>query len=1255
MKLKWVVNSIVIMLLCMVAILGLAHRDAAIAAEAGSDKIEGILLDQITTEGSADFIIRFSEQADLSPAYSMDWDARGNFVYNTLRETADRSQANAKAILDAQGLTYETFIAGNDLYVRGANQITTNGLMVVNELAALPEVSTIRATRTYYIDPLIEVKPLDNISWAGDLLANHALSTVGSLINATLDWGITDTKADQFWTAFGVQGDGIVVANIDTGVQWNHPALDQAFKCGTNPADPACWYDPTGLCGGSACDNNGHGTHTMGTMVGDDDPNLTYEVGMAPNAEWIACKGCGTSDCSDLALNSCADWILAPGGNPANRPNVVNNSWGGGGGDPWYLAKVQAWVAAGIFPAFSAGNSGSGCSTLGSPGDYQESFASAAHDSSRTIASFSSRGPSDFGDDPYTKPNISAPGVSICSTVPTNGWSCGYSGTSMASPHTAGAVALLWSCNPSLKGQVDATFQLLQYNVDAAPDGNCNAPIDGQGNYTYGYGYLNVLNAGAVTCSGSKGTLNGHVYDTDSNPIEGAIVTATPIVNGNQTQGFTDPTGFYTLDLLAGTYNVTASKTGYTSQTANDVVIAEETTTLQDFTLTTLGEWIQIALPPGCPDWTRYDGEYYGGTGKAYFLGGRSGSNTDGTIYSYDPVANTCTDTGNDMPTPISNYTINLVNNGTNDLLCTFGGRDSDGGSTLNVQCYNPIANTISIVTNLPGAWTGYTPGAQVVVDNKVYIFGGFNSTGPTYVTARTEVYDPVAQTFTQLGNLNIARTYIMATSVDGLIYALGGDTWNGATLVASNKAEVFDPAVGTWNDAAIADLPAASGEGRGYGFDNSSSYELAGKIVLAGGGQWPAETNEALTYDVATNTYNTRFANLNVSRRDQAGFFVPGNPGVMWVFGGRTGGLDTSPYAPPEFYEVNNVIYEPDIAVTPTSLYASLPSDDTTTIPITISNIGNAPLDWIITEVPGLMDIKVIPSSTPAASIPHLVELTLDSIPASGKTTSTPKTPDGAISLVLDDGSVENNIGVGAGGYDYQFIWLNRFTPSPTNFPFNLEQIQVFFDSSIGVNAGDAIDLVVYQDADGDPSNGATWLATYNGVVQAVYGTTWSIYDLPSPLLITGPGDVLIAAINRYAVSGVSQATFPAALDTNTSQQRSWAGWWNVDPPDPAILPPNAVFDLIDNFGFAGNCMVRGYGNTLGDVPWLSENPTSGTVPVGESIVVEVTFDSTGLTPGQYLASLDIHSNDPDTPVVNVPVSLTVQYIKFFLPIIRK
>src|SRR4030042_6964441 len=226
-------------------LLGLAIKDGILAKPLQDDpsgKIEGELLNKFSIDGDADFIIRFTEQADLSHAYSMDWNTRGEFVYNALRDTAARSQENAKAILDANGVKYQTHIAGNDLYVAGGNQA------LANELVSLSEVYFIRATRTYYIAPVVEVTPFTNIRWAGDLLSNNELTTVGST-DATTAWGGIDTKAAQFWTTFGVQGDGIKVANIDTGVQWNHPALDQAFACPGDPTDAACWYDPENWCG----------------------------------------------------------------------------------------------------------------------------------------------------------------------------------------------------------------------------------------------------------------------------------------------------------------------------------------------------------------------------------------------------------------------------------------------------------------------------------------------------------------------------------------------------------------------------------------------------------------------------------------------------------------------------------------------------------------------------------------------------------------------------------------------------------------------------------------------------------------------------------------------------------------------------------------------------------------------------------------------------------------------------------------------
>ena len=452
--------------------------------------IDEALLNALAVDGTANFFVKMAVEADLSAAYDIeDWNARGEYVWNTLNEVARTTQAPVIEYAQKHGLDYHSMLTTNSVFIRGGN------LRAVQGLATLPGVAYLRLEQILQIpDPFIGDGSIYNL---GD--------TEGSTPEATTAWGITDTKADQVW-ALGVRGSGIKVANIDTGVQWDHPALVDQFACPGDPTAPRCWRDPSNICGaGGACDNNGHGTHTMGTMVAEDNPALTYIAGMAPGATWIACKGCESSSCSDYALNTCADWVLAPGGSSANRPHVVNNSWGGSGGDTWYQAKVNAWQAAGIFPAFSAGNSGSSCRTLGSPGDYQQSFGTAAHDRNRTIASFSSRGPSTFGHTPYTKPNISAPGVSVCSTVPTNGWSCSYSGTSMASPHTAGAVALVWSACPSYVGQMDATFELLQNNADASPAGSCGAPLDGEGNYTYGYGYLDAL-AAVQQCSGAPTT-----------------------------------------------------------------------------------------------------------------------------------------------------------------------------------------------------------------------------------------------------------------------------------------------------------------------------------------------------------------------------------------------------------------------------------------------------------------------------------------------------------------------------------------------------------------------------------------------------------------------------------------------------------------------------------------------------------------------------------------------------------------------------
>ena len=265
-----------------------------------------------------------------------------------------------------------------------------------------------------------------------------------------VEWGIANINADDVWDEYGVHGEGIMVGNIDTGVQYDHPALVNQYRGnngdGTFTHDYN-WFDAAGTSPDAPSDTNGHGTHTMGTMVGDD--GAANQVGVAPGAQWIAANGCCPSD---AALISSGQWMLAPtdleGDNPdvTKRPNVINNSWGTQvpSNDPFMEDVQEAWAASGIFGSWSNGNNGPSCQTSGSPGSRIINYSVGAYDVNNNIAGFSSRG---AGQDGELKPNISAPGVNVRSSLPGGSYGA-YNGTSMAAPHLAGTIALLWSAAP---------------------------------------------------------------------------------------------------------------------------------------------------------------------------------------------------------------------------------------------------------------------------------------------------------------------------------------------------------------------------------------------------------------------------------------------------------------------------------------------------------------------------------------------------------------------------------------------------------------------------------------------------------------------------------------------------------------------------------------------------------------------------------------------------------------------------------------
>jgi PKD repeat protein len=315
--------------------------------------------------------------------------------------------------------------------------------------------------------------------------------------------GVVAVRAPEVW-AMGYTGAGVLVANIDTGVEGDHPALASRWA---GVADPRysghpewAWYDPYLGINDFPYDNNGHGTHTMGTICGGSPGD---EVGVAPGAYWIAAgaidRGGGIERTVADAILS-FQWMLNPDGDPGTTwdiPHVCSNSWGVTTGhgyapcDETFWSYLDACEAAGTVILFAAGNEGT--SGLRRPADRAtddyRTCAVAAVDGNTSgwpIAYFSSRGPTYCTPtgDPAIKPDIAAPGVSVRSAYPGGGYTY-MSGTSMACPHVAGVVALIREANPNLGvNEVKQIMYETAYDLGSAGEDN-----------SYGWGMVDAYEA----------------------------------------------------------------------------------------------------------------------------------------------------------------------------------------------------------------------------------------------------------------------------------------------------------------------------------------------------------------------------------------------------------------------------------------------------------------------------------------------------------------------------------------------------------------------------------------------------------------------------------------------------------------------------------------------------------------------------------------------------------------------------------------
>ena len=455
-------------LLALLILLALTTSAQALRAEqavSGSKIDPGLqaTLDTLQPGEMLTVIVKLKQRTDLSSIVGQTKVERLQRVINALQATAVASQAPISALLQirqAQGLVaqFTRFWVLNALSVTATRD-------VVLELAARSDVTGITPDA-------IDAAPSGPVS--GPPEANV------SLVGAPALW------------ALGLYGQGVVVANMDTGVDVSHPDLVGRWRGGTNS-----WYDPYNQHPTTPTDLDGHGTWTMGVLVGGDAGGTT--IGVAPGAQWIAAKifndrGKATS----TAIHQAFQWLLDPDRNPgtADAPDVVNNSWafGGPGCNLEFQPDLQALRVAGILPVFAAGNYGPGGSTSVSPANYPEAFAVGATDNNDLIYSGSSRGPSACGESSTIYPELVAPGVNI-RTTDLYGTYAQATGTSLSAPHVTGALALLINAYPNLTAD-QQEYALLDTAVDLGSTGSDN---------TFGYGTLDAYAAfnciAAGTCN----------------------------------------------------------------------------------------------------------------------------------------------------------------------------------------------------------------------------------------------------------------------------------------------------------------------------------------------------------------------------------------------------------------------------------------------------------------------------------------------------------------------------------------------------------------------------------------------------------------------------------------------------------------------------------------------------------------------------------------------------------------------------------
>ena len=662
-----------------------------------------------------------------------------------LQNTTNIAQSSLLNWLQRNNVEHKSFWVNNTIYIRADRS-------VLNQLAARDDVIFI------YGNPKLQIRRP-----APEPMAVEQQDSLATL--AGPEWGVAKINAPKVWAA-GVTGQGVTIAGEDTGYKWDHPAIKGKYRGwnGSSANHNYNWHDATHSGSASCapnqvvpCDDNGHGTHTVGTMVGDDGAG--NQVGVAPGAKWIGCRNMIGGAGTPATYTECLQWLIAPtdlnGQNPdpSKAPDVSSHSWGcptseGCTSADILKTAVENVVNAGIMVIAAAGNDGSSCSTIGDPpAIYDAAFTIGSTTSTDAMSSFSSRGP--VASAVHNKPDVSAPGSNVRSAW-NNGAYNTISGTSMATPHVAGTAALLIAANPALRGKPDQIAAILRASAvttvsntqvcGGIPATTFPNPVVGAGRIDAYAAYLRAISAPVPLSNGVAQTNQSAVLNAENN---------------------------YMLDVPAGANSLKFTTTGGTGNVGMYVRFASKpTTTTYDCTSSASGSVQTCNIP------TAQAGTYY------LMLKGLTAFSGVNVMGSYN--------VGTTNKPPVANYSFS-----TNGLTATFTDSSTDPDGTIASRTWD-FGDSSSTNTTNPSR-TYATAGTYNVV-LKVTDNIGATASKTQAVTVSTlpsnALQNGVAKTGLT-GTLNSTQSFTLAVpaGATGLKFVTSGGTGDADIYVKFGSA----------------------------------------------------------------------------------------------------------------------------------------------------------------------------------------------------------------------------------------------------------------------------------------------------------------------------------------------------------------------------------------------------------------------------------------------------------------------------------